>query len=314
VYNVYLNGEVVRCPDTAAIIQRSIEEKERHRICKYNYQEDNCQVWQQSLLNWQSVKKNNTCGHCMLSNSDVCPGHRERKQLGSQQKFFKIDNQTYRKLASTAHYMVKESDYRTLFLTLTFPKFKRKYTYEEINKCFSKFVENLRKNYDCKGYIAVREFGKKTHRVHFHILCSIPYHNFSDLNRAWCSAISDISDFSPNAVTSDPKTRFISNPIRAMRYVCKYFSKAKGQRSHTRLVFLSNNIIQKPKQYRYNSEKGLLDSFKFDYQKQTSDYTTCYRITDNTELERFFDEFVYPFFELSTKNTDFSFSPPDNSS
>lgn len=270
-----------------------------------------CPVWKQSITAWH--KFNDIKPRCMLSGCEHCPGHQIHVLLGKQEKKFKIDNTIYRKLASSAHYLVKESDSKVLFITLTFPKFTKKFTYNEINQAFSKFVENLRENYNCQGYIAVREFGKLTHRVHFHLLCALPFVPFNKLNAAWCHAISDLSDYSGRAITSDPKTRFITNPVRAMRYVCKYFSKAKGQRSHTRLVFFSNNIIQRPKNMDAPLE-SILDKFKFDYMKQTSDYTTCYRITDVKEFNRFCDKFLYPFFELSIKKRQSLYSFPLNTS
>jgi len=311
--NVHLNGDIVRCPDIAAIHARANEIKDRHRICKYNYHEDSCQAWQQSIMILQNVKKNNNCGRCMLFNSIDCPGHLIRAELGNKKKSFKIDNQVYRKIASTAHYLVKESKNKTLFLTLTFPRFKKKVSYNEINKYFSKFVHNLHENYDCGGYIAVREFGKKTHRVHFHLLLSIPFVPFPVLNAAWCNCISDISDFSKNALQTDPKTKFIDNPARAMRYVCKYFSKAKGQVNQSRMVFMSNNIIQRPKKM-YGCVEDILTDYKSIFIQQTSDYSTCFRITDSKEFNRFCDEFLYPFFELSYKKNEILYSFPINSS
>ena len=299
--NIHLNGDIIRCPDIRAIYLRNQQIKDSNEICKYGYKEQTCEHWNNSLRNWQNVKKNNLCGRCILSASPGCPGHQRQTKRGKIDKSFKIDNVNYRKIASAAHYMVKESDNKVLFLTLTFPKFKKKITENEINIRFSKFVENLRTNYDCNGYIAVRERGKINHRYHYHLLCAIPFIPFANLNRAWCNSISDICEFSKNALTSDPKTRFITNPARAMRYVCKYFAKTKGQVSATRLIFTSNNILQKPVQMRHSSEYGFLDSFKFSYMKQTSDYTTCFRIDDKAEFQRFCTEFLYPIFELSLK-------------
>jgi hypothetical protein len=309
--NVHLNGEIVRCPDIASILLCDRQNKFQHHICCYNIIESNCDTYIHDKAEWKNEFEYEC--HCKLSGTLICPEHRKRIELGKQEKKFKIDSTIYRKLASSAHYLVKESEKKTLFLTLTFGKFKKKPSYNEINECFSKFVNNLCENYNCEGYIAVREFGKINHRVHFHLLCAIPLIPFAKLNAAWCHAIRNISQYSKNAVTSDPKTRFIKNPVRAMRYVCKYFSKAKGQRSRTRLVFVSNNILQRPKNMDAPLE-SLLDSFKFDYMKQTSDYTTCYRITDEKEFNRFCDKFLYPFFELSTKKPQSLYAFPINSS
>jgi hypothetical protein len=310
--NVHLNGDVVRCPDISVIQKRSWEIKDTHNICRYNIHECDCEVWKQSVTAWQ--KFNDIVPRCMFSGSEMCPGHRQRNELGKQDKKFHIDNTTYRKLASTAHYLVKESKSKTLFLTLTFPKFKKKPSYNEINSCFSKFMENLRTNYNCQGYIAVREFGKSTHRVHFHLLCAIPFVPFVKLNAAWCHSISDISEFAVNAVTTDPKTRFVKDPVRAMRYVCKYFSKCKGQTSFTRLVFISNNIIQQPKKIVGERIEDILKGYKGIYINQTSDYSTCYRITDNDSFNKFCIDFLYPLFELSVQKFKPLYAFPVNSS
>lgn len=322
--NLFLNGEIVRCPDIAALQKKAWELKDKACICRYNVKEDSCQAWQQSISNWNNVKQFEHSGRCMLAGSVLCPGHRQKTELGTKEKSFKIDHVTLRKLASSSMYMYNESKNETLFLSLTFPEFKKnEYNhllilteYErnkclyEINQCFSKFVENLRKTYNCEGYIAVREFGKTNNRVHFHLLCSIPFVPFAKLNSAWCSAISDISVYSKNALSSDPETRRIKkNPNHALRYICKYFSKAKGQYSGTRLVFMSNNIIQRAKNMNAPLE-SLLDNYKFDYMKQTSDYTTCYRITDSGEWNRYFETFLSAFFELSVKRKQSLYSFP----
>jgi hypothetical protein len=305
--NIHLNGDIVRYPNISAIKAEIKNNNDNHYICRYNVHESECSVWKNSITAWH--KFNDIKPRCILSGCDVCPGHQVQKELGNKKKNFKIDNAIYRKLASSAHYLVKESNHKTLFLTLTFPQFiNKKPSYNEINKCFSKFVENLRTNYGCGGYIAVREFGSKSHRVHFHLLCSIPFVSFTRLNSAWCTAISNISVF-----TTDPRTKFVKNPVRAMRYVCKYFSKSRGQRSATRLVFVSNNIIQRPRSMDAPLE-SVLDSFKFDYMRQTSDFTTCYRITDNKEFDRFCNEFLYPFFEISSKKNQYLYAFPVNSS
>jgi hypothetical protein len=296
--NVHLNGDIVRCPDIAAIHSRNQELKDAHRICKYNYQEDNCSTWQSSVKSWMNVKNNGCTGRCLLSGTGICPGHIAQTLKGKQEKSFKIDNQVFRKLASTAHYLVKTSYNKVLFITLTFPKFKKKVSYNEINQLFSKYVENLRKNYACGGYIGVRQLGDKRHRVHFHLLLSIPFVPFADLNNSWCNTIKDVCNYSANALTTDPKTKFITNPGRAMRYVCKYFAKCKGQKSKSRLVFISNNIIQKPVHYTGTIET-LLSGYKGIYIQQTSDYSTCFRVTNNKDFQRFCDEFLYNAFNIS---------------
>lgn len=293
--NIHLNGDIVRCPDLSAIKKRIFEQNYAKRICKYNIHEDSCQAWQNSLRSWQNVKNNADCGRCLLAGSMLCPGHLKQKETGQQEKSFKIDNTQYRKISSAAHDLVKTSKYKTLFLTLTFPSFKIEPDEQQINQCFSKFVENIRKNYNCTGYIAVREFGGNTNRVHFHIICGLPYTKFDALNNAWCSAISEFCNYSKNAVRTTKETLFIRNPIRALRYVCKYFSKARGSVSKTKLIFMSNNLIKKPIQVT-GSIQDILEGYKGIYINRTSDYTTCFRITNPEELSRFCHNFLYDAF------------------
>jgi hypothetical protein len=313
--NIHLNGDIVRYPNVQEIHKERAKDLDGRGFCRYGMREAYCQDFQKFTL---SLNKEDNFSfqdsRCKLGGCILCTKHRERVQLGKQDKNFEINQVTYRKMASSAHYMIKESTTKILFLTLTFPPFKDskyenyllltesdKKTFEnEINQAFSRFVENLRTNYNCNGYIGVREFGKNTNRVHFHIMCAIPFIPFRMLNNSWCSAISNLCEYSSCAVFSNPKTRFIKTPIRAIKYVCKYFSKCRGQRSGTRLVFISNNILQ-PAKHMNAPLESVLDSFNFDYMKQTSDFTTCYRITDNSEFTNFCDKFLYPFFELSIK-------------
>lgn len=324
--NIHLNGEIVRCPDIAAIKARNEENRNAHHICPYGVYERDCPTWKESITVWHNF--NGIIPRCMIAHSIMCPGYRDRKKLGEEKKNYKIDQSVKRKLTSTAMYLYNESNSATIFLTLTFPEFKnseylsllllnesrRNTLLNEVNKCFSKFVHNLRENYGCEGYAAVREFGAMSNRIHFHLLCAIPFVPFNIINRAWCSAISDISIFAKNAVTSDPETRLIkNNPSHAIRYISKYFSKAVGQRSGTRLVFISNNILQHPKHMDAPLE-SLLDKYKFDYMRQTSEYTTCYRITDEKEFNRFCKDFLYPFFELSVKKRQSLYTFPLNTS
>jgi hypothetical protein len=305
--NIHLNGDIVRCPDIAEIQKRAAEIRDQHNICKYNFHESSCPTW---LI---AVRTHKYSGRCVFGGCVDCPGHKLHTILGKKDKTFKIDNVIYRKVSSAGHYLIKTSKYKTLFLCLTFPKFKKKVSKNEINKRFSNYVNELRDYYDCGGYIAVRENGKKNGRIHFHLLLSIPFIDFRILNDIWCNSIKDICYYSKNALTSDPKTRFIYNPVSALRYVCKYISKSIGQVNKSRLVFISNNIIQKPKQYKGNV-MDFLTGYKSIHIKQTSDYTTSFRIDDPKEFYRFCTNFLYALFELPDKKPEYLYAFPYNSS
>lgn len=324
--NIFLNGDMVRCPDISAILLRKAEQNLLNGRCKYGFHELKCPAWFEYCRTKDEIKPISAFGRCHLSGCDNCPMHKERVMNGLKTKNFKIDNTVYRKISSSSHYLLKTSKHKTLFFTLTFPNFKKYVTLKEINRYFSTFVRQLRDYYGCQGYIGVREFGTKNNRVHFHLLISLPYIDFRRLNDIWCNIIADCCDYSKNALQTDAKTRFIENPTRAMRYVCKYFAKAKGQASESRLVFISNNLLSKVEFTGfYDTETGealnkrvstikkqfpicnisyqeLLNRYQSVKISQTSDYTTAFRITDKLEFERFCNEYLYILFDLPAKN------------
>lgn len=308
--NVHLNGDIIRHPDYKYIQEKLKVKREARNVCKYNIHEDSCQAWQNSLQNWQNVKDNNNCGHCMLSQSPNCPGRQKAMEHGRKEKTYSIGSTVYRKLSSAAHYMTKVGKHRSIFVTLTLPPFKRKVNEIEINQAFSRFMENLHNNYEVKYYLAVREYGSHGGRVHFHLLLNMRFYSFTKLNRAWCSAISDICESSPNALSSASKKKsvILYDPRKAVRYICKYISKARGQISKTRIVFMSLPLILKP----IHENHRLIDAlkgFKSLYQVQTSDYTTLFRITDEKEFEQFCNMYLYKLFNFPDKPTKFTGIP-----
>jgi hypothetical protein len=303
--NLHLNGDIVRCPDIKLIQERARERRIKNNVCIYNIHEDSCKTWQDSLMNWQNTINKGCAGSCMLSGSDICPERQKRQQTGKMKKQFRIDNTNYRKVASAAHHLVKTSEHKSIFITLTFPPFKKEYNEKQLNECFSRFVENLRTNYNCSGYVAVRERGEVGNRNHFHIVLSIPFVPFYILNGAWCSAISDLCEYSPRAVTSKRKRIILKKPANAVRYICKYISKSKGQTNDSRIIFISNNLVKKPVQLDYlkTGYRTIADFFK-DWNSltvETTEYTTMLRFNDNTEFNEFCERVLYPCFDIDDK-------------
>ena len=318
--NVHFNGEIIRCPDASGNYMKLVQARELSKICQFGVKEETCKTFQ----GWQMLNpaRNMNRGCCMLDvdpviketpNTEskylktvkwshyICPKAQKRYLASISPKKFKIDNIAYRKMSSAAHWMVKESTSKTIFLTLTFPKFKKdEITEKQANECFSKFAENIKKTYGCTDYIAVRERGEENNRLHFHILCAIPFIHFSKLNNAWCNAISDYCEFSNCALQSRRGHRVIKNPVRAIRYVCKYIAKCKGLKSDTRLYFISNNTIRKP--FVINGRpfniSDVLKNYK-SVQVKEFDYVTRFRITDLKEFNHFCVTFLYALFECS---------------
>lgn len=307
--NVHLNGDIVRCPDISAIQTRLKETRDKERRCVYGLHEWRCRSFFEYCNSKPEIKQLSSFGRCTLSGCDLCQYHKQRIETGSMEKTFKIDNTVYRKIASAGHYMIKErpKKTKTLFITLTFPKFKIKPDEKLINKCFSDFIHKLHENYGVEHYISVRERGEKNGRYHFHVLLNIRFYDFRVLNRAWCDSISDIADYSNNALQTDRKSFTIIRAGNALRYICKYFAKNRGAKSKTRIVFMSMPLILKPKK-EYCTIEDILSGYKSIYIKQTSDYTTLFRITDSKEFDRFCNTYLYALFELSDQKADFIYS------
>ena len=331
---VHFNGEIVRHPDTKLIQDRIKERNDRENRCKYGVQFLNCQVWVKHCNDSKDIKQISKFGRCHLSGGEKCPQYKKRVDAGNTDKTFKIDSGVYRKLASTAHYIIKESKTKTLFLTLTLPPFKRKHkltksfiyesTYYEtrINEAFSRFIENCRRTYKASDYIAVRERGEKDNRLHIHLVISMPFVRFDILNNAWCHAIQGFCEYSRNALQTRADNRVIKNPVRAIKYVCKYISKAINKVSFTRVYFISNNTlsswlvnpdtgeltkhsnIKRSIDNRYLHIQELLKDYKGIY-IQTFEYTTTFRVTNPADFNKFCLLILYPLFNSSEKYSHF---------
>ena len=321
--SVHFNGEIVRHRDMNAIHRFTQERNDKENRCKYGVQFLNCAVWVKHLQERPEIQKLSTYGSCTMAGCELCPHYKQRKNAGNKKKEFTIDWRTYRKIASAAHYMLKESDNKSVFITLTFPPFKKQHKltksfyYDEItNKLFSRFAENLRSNYKCNHYIAVKEYGAARGRVHFHLLASLPFISFARLNDSWNHTISDYCNYSNHALQTDKKSScIIRNPNRAVRYVCKYISKSFGCKSGTRIVFISNKTLQRPVKIKENNINHIdvLRPFK-SIQIKTYDHVTVFKVTDPKEFNKFCQKFLYPLFECSVKSTEFHYqtaeSPP----
>lgn len=305
------------------INQFTQERNDNEHRCKYGIHFLSCSVWIDHLKERPEIKKLSEFGSCTMAGCNKCPHYKQRKSAGNTKKVFTIDWKTYRKISSAAHYMLKEGEHKSVFITLTFPQWKKQHKltksffYDEItNKLFSRFAENIRENYNCSHYIAVKEYGARFGRVHFHLLACMPFISFARLNDSWINTISDYCHYSNNALQTDKKSScIIRNPNRAIRYVCKYVSKTFGTRSGTRIVFISNRTLRKPvKIHEQNiNHIDVLKGFK-SIRINTYEHVTTFRITDAKEFNVFCQKFLYPLFECTIKSTEFHYQSTDNSS
>lgn len=341
----YFNGEIVRHPDMKAIRVRTIQNRETNKICCFGIPELYCKTFQKWRNDPANVRFNGRCLLCNKYRTETdesgfdwkiyyCPRAQSRYVNQIKTKHFSIDYKVYRKLSSAAHYIIKESVNKTLFITLTFGKFKKdEITEREANKCFSKFVENLRENYGIEHYLGVRERGKNNGRLHFHLVVSMPFVSFVDINRAWCHATSEYSEFSKNAVQTDGTNKIIKSPARAIRYVCKYISKNIQNKltpvedlSTSRIYFISNSAlsslyinectgeikklsnIKRTISNRKLNINELLKDYKGIY-IQSYDYVTVFKITDLKEFQRFSYNIIYPLFDCENKSNGLRHNP-----
>lgn len=333
---VHFNGEIVRHADHKASRARLEQRRETDKICSFGVPESLCKTfaqWQKeqpiqagkNLLNHRL-----NCRRCPLADlhtSEIidgiewknytCPRAQKRYVNAIKPKKYCIDWKVFRKLASAAHYIIKESEHKTLFLTLTFPKFKQNEISEkDANKCLSKFLENLKTTYSCEHYLCVRERGEDNNRLHYHLVCAIPFVSFGKLNSSWCHAIQDFCHFSKNSVQSDGSNRVIKNPARAVKYVCKYISKNINNESDSRVYFISNNTlsslvvdtvtgeitrksnIKRTIENRNISITDFLQNCKGIFIQQY-DFVTVYKVTGNENYCKLCKDCLYPLFNCS---------------
>jgi hypothetical protein len=286
---LHLNGDLVASPDGAG------KKTPKKRFCPYN-------LFVKCETGKYMKETNLGCETCQAFKSKLCP---YAKAEDRTQKKFRVTYKEYRRLFGAALKAVAVSGEKMIFVTLTFPEWKdRPITEQQANKCFSKYIENLRKNYRLSNYIAVRERGedvKGTNRLHFHLLMTIPYTQFSKLNRAWCHAISEYCYYAPNALTTRKGKIVVHDPIKAVRYCAKYFSKARGQESLTRLIFTNHNLTDLTANVSDYEVNSILSGFRYQ-RKQITDFCVYYKV-DFEQSEAFIVKVVLPLFGLSLKRS-----------
>jgi len=266
--SLHYSGNIVKHPDTAAAYVERMNRYVEQGRCRYGFIVSQCEDWKKErykiraagkLSVWpgETVKdrgnkfKINDADQCKLGQCGLCPRYRAQVEHGKSEKSFKITNRHYQQIADRTAWLKDHSDNKLIFVTLTFPPYKNLKDYEnrkkferKHNECFSKFIENLRKTYKCSGYIAIREGDGINKRYHFHLIAAMPFVDFRRLNTAWCCAISDFCENSANAFTSDKKSRTVYSTTGAVRYICKYISKARYEPSQTRIIFTDRITAQ----------------------------------------------------------------------
>lgn len=227
----------------------------------------------------------------------------EKVKAGKTAKSFYIDNRHYRKIASSSVRLWKKRRNKVIFLTLTFPE---DITEHEANRCFSKFIDNLKHNYGLHSYIAVKEL-TKIGRPHFHCIFDIPFFAVRQVNEAWTKTFQQFMPGSANALRlGSPKHgTIVKNSSRLVKYICKYTAKVRGSKYKTRCIFVSHNITSQPIDISYYDFLSLLE----DYKQKTLLYEYC-TIVIFKDTTRKLSDFWQFFSEANQKKAVFNTRSP----
>lgn len=177
----------------------------------------------------------------------------ELKKRGSIKKDFAMYNPIKRKIKCSAIRLFRSKKNSIKWFTLTFPE---PISQSEANKCFSKFIDNCKKNYNLNEYVTVKE-NTKSGRPHFHCLFDIPFTDFEILNSVWNNTFSDFMPFSVNALSTG-KEKIIYNIQGLVSYITKYITKSSLDDQNnailyeTKNYFISHNVVSKPIEINYN--------------------------------------------------------------
>lgn len=194
--------------------------------------------------------------------SELAKAERQKRltEIGNIKKTFRFSSPEKRRVKSSAIRLWHTKQNSIKWFTLTFSKPVGEI---DANKCLSKFLDNLTKNYHAKNHVIVREHENKAgeYFLHFHCLIDIPFVSFAKLNNSWCNACRGFCPYSVNMLTSGKK-KIIENIQGLVGYITKYISKSKDIESETRIYFISHNTESKPAIINFNNYVYLTTSFE----------------------------------------------------
>lgn len=202
---------------------------------------------------------------------------------------FKISYPVYRKLAGAAMEMFRQAKNEIIFLTYTTSKIIE---HEKINKAWSKHLCNLKKTYKVNSYLWVAELQKRG-AIHYHCLFDIPYIDIRTLNDSWNNSISHLTNGSKCAVRISPEYgAIVKSPERAVKYLCKYFSKAiltPLDKFYARVYGISHNINLEPVELSKIDYEVILNTTR--HKRKTFEYADVYFLKDfEKSVVCYFDE------------------------
>jgi hypothetical protein len=198
------------------------------------------------------------------------------KENGNRRKCYEMDYTAYRKLASSCVNMFATKRYNPVFFTFTIPT--GIITEQQANKCFSKLLENLTKNYKLHSYVWTKEIGGGTN-IHYHVIFDIPFSNLNRIKLAWFHSYRHIdSRFANNNLRLPLEQKATINTLdKCLRYICKYATKARKREYQARCYGISRNIQSRPRDLTQDEFYLLINSFP-DIKTYNFKYLTVYSI------------------------------------
>jgi len=167
-------------------------------------------------------------------------------------------NRQKRQVHDMVEWIRKNATYRPLIGVITVPiPSDNKLNNENL----SKFFKNLRKTYDCKNYVWVREY-QGGGRPHYHFVADSRFLDAVDISRYW-SSLFGCDNLNSVRLGTDPKQpprKFFVDSPRMSRYLTKYLGagsvKVDGEKK--RIVRVNNEERNlKIKNFGNSQEVGL---------------------------------------------------------
>lgn len=218
--------------------------------------------------------------------NEIKEDNTDYKALGKKTKTFAMTPAVARVIRSSAIKQYLTKKYKIHFVTLTFPQ-PEKVDSKAANKCLSKFLDNLKKNYKLNSYVITKESTNKlgNYFIHFHCLLDMPFTDYRIINRAWNHTYNSIFPFSKNALTTG-KFPIVKDVVSVAKYISKYISKAYSVIFESRFYFCSRNVLDRGTLIDFNTFVYL--TTKYETQLKITDWYIIYRLKSFSGLAKWF--------------------------
>ncbi len=183
------------------------------------------------------------------------------RSAGKIEKKYCIDNLAYRQLVSACIKIVKKAQNKPVFLTITFPYYPQEV---EAQKIFTNFIKNMKKTYNLKNYVWVKENGEKKGKLHYHLVADFPFNSIKCMQTSFNNSIrnyrSDVG-LSNNSLRLPPRSNsnsIVREPIGMAKYIGKYISKNRYVTYNARCYAISKNLFPLAQEISLEEAENLL--------------------------------------------------------